>query len=544
MKRLLALPALFVAVVLLLQTAAMSPSSVSAAGPTLNGGGSSFAKLEIDQWRAEVARQPFDLRVNYVAQGSSFGRQQYIGGTLDFAASDIPFLPQELTALQSKGDRKNFTYVPVSAGGLGFMYNLIDLNGKRVTDLNLTRRAVCRMFTEPNMKWSDAEIQQANPKLRLPADLVRPIVRQDGSGTSYVFSEFCLTVAPDVWGRFVTLLTADTSLDPAFKAGQATSNWPQGWGVVGAGLAADGVAAIVADPVGGKNSITYNEAGFAKVRGFPNASVQNASGAFTQPTEEAVSVALTYAAGNPDGTFRLNFTGGDPKAYFPSTYSYVIAQTTGFDPAKGQVLAKFLCYAVTKGQRIDLTEKLGYARLSQPLVDLARTAIAKIPGAPAWEQCKVDSAPPPTVPPTAAPTTTIAGQPAATTVPGQTTDSTIAGGQTPTQTSIFTDPVTGETIVNTVPVDGGTQGGGTPTACTDPATGLEADPATCGSSGGTNTGGGGGGDGGFTAPIAENPVIDESASGPSLNKIVWWLLQGAAVCALGVALAGARRRTS
>jgi hypothetical protein len=98
--------------------------------------------------------------------------------------------------------------------------------------------------------------------------------------------------------------------------------------------------------------------------------------------------------------------------------------------------------------------------------------------------------------------------------------------------------------VNTVPVDGGTQGGGTPTACTDPATGLEADPATCGGSGGTNTGGGGGGDGGFTAPIAENPVIDESASGPSLNKIVWWLLQGAAVCALGVALAGARRRTS
>jgi phosphate transport system substrate-binding protein len=535
MKRLLALPALIVAMLMLLQATSFGPSPASAAGPTLNGGGSSFAKLEIDQWRAEVARQPFDLRVNYVAQGSSFGRQQYIGGTLDFAASDIPFLSQELTALQSKGDRKNFANVPVSAGGLGFMYNLIDLNGKRVTDLKLTRRAVCRMFSEPNMRWNDPEIQGANAGLRLPTDLVRPIVRQDGSGTSYVFSEFCLTVAPDVWSRFITLLAADTSLDPAFKAGQATSNWPQGWGVVGAGLAADGVAAIVSDPVGGKNSITYNEAGFAKVRGFPNASVQNASGQFTQPTEEAVSVALTYAVANSDGTFRLNFTGGDPKAYFPSTYSYVIAQTTGFDPAKGQVLAKFLCYAVTKGQRIDLTQKLGYARLSQPLVDLARSAIGRIPGAPPWDQCKVDSAPPPTVPPTAAPTTTIAGQTPATTVPGG----------TPTQTSIVTDPITGSTIINTVPVDGGTGGTVTPTVCTDPATGLEADPNTCGGTGnGGGTGSGGNGDGGITAPVVPNPIIDETTSGPSMNKIVWWLLQGAAVCALGVALAGVRRKAS
>ena len=157
------------------------PTRAYAAGPSINGGGSSFAKLEIDQWRAEVARKPYELKVNYVAQGSTFGREQYLQGNLEFAASDIPFTANELQRLESTS-RKDFRYVPVSAGGLGFMYNLIDTSGNQVTNLNLTRNAVCRMFTEVDMLWNDPEIQAANPSLALPAEYVRPIVRADGSG--------------------------------------------------------------------------------------------------------------------------------------------------------------------------------------------------------------------------------------------------------------------------------------------------------------------------------------------------------------------------
>ena len=333
------------------------PGKVYAAGPAINGGGSSFAKLEIDQWRAEVARKPFELKVNYVAQGSTFGREQYLQGNLEFAASDIPFTANELQRLASTS-RKDFVYVPVSAGGLGFMYNLIDTSGNRVTDLNLTRNAVCRMFTETDMLWNDPEIQAANPSIALPAEYVRPIVRADGSGTSYVFSEFCINVAPATWQAFVASRSAvDPGLDDGFKAGNPTSNWPQSWGRSSAALAADGVAAAVADS-NGLYAVTYNEAGFAKVRGFPNASVQNSAGFFTKPTEEAVSIALNYADGRPDGTFKLDYSGPAPEAYFPSTYSYIIAQTTGFPADKGEVLAKFLCYAVTKGQRVDLTAAL------------------------------------------------------------------------------------------------------------------------------------------------------------------------------------------
>ncbi len=569
-----------------------SATPVALAAPSLNGAGSSFAKLEIDQWRAEVARSPFDLSINYVAQGSSFGRQQYISGALDFAASDIPFTQNELSALS--GARANFAYVPVSAGGLGFMFNLVDNSGQRVNDLNLTPHLVCRIFTDPSMMWNDAELVAVNAQIAagLPAERVRAIVRSDGSGTSYVLSEYCIDRAPDVWGPFVQSLQNDGNVDPVFKAGGPTSNWPPG--IFGSALAADGVAAAVADS-SGLYSITYNEAGFAKVRGFPNASVRNSAGVFTQPTEAAVSIALAYASGRADGTFELDFDGPDPAAYFPSTYSYVIAQTTGFDPAKGEVLAKFLCYSITKGQRKDLTEKLGYARLSAPLVEIGRTAIAKIPGAPAWENCKVESeAPPPaatTVPPanTTAATTPAGGTTASggttatggttpaggTTATGGTTASggTTAGGGTiaPTgsvasgavvpgvttpggsssgtgsntggvatpQTVVSIDPVTGEEVIVTVPAVA------SETGCIDPVTGL---PAQCDAAAAGDVAGGGAivavdEASAAAAPIPINPAIsDDGGGGPDGTTIAWWLLQGAAVCALGVLLSGARRR--
>ncbi len=371
----------------------------SAAGPTITGGGSSFAALEIDQWRADVARNPYNLSINYQSLGSTFGRLQYVAGTLNFGASDIPFQPGELS-----GPRTNFAYVPVSAGGIGFMYNLQDSSGRKVTDLKLTRRAACRIFSEPGIKWNDPEIVAQNPRLAGVNREIRPIVRQDGSGTSYVTSQFCIAVAKDVWNAFIDRLqkTNPGGLSPLFTGGKPVSNWPTGFGRVSSALAADGVANAVADPVNGKDAITYNEAGFAKERGLPNASVQNASGRFTAPDEEAVTVALGYAspnmgAGGEDGTFSLNYTGSDPRSYFPSTYSYVIAQTGGFPADKGLVLSRFLCYAVTKGQEIAVP--LQYARLSSVLVDLSLRQIAKIPGFPGLENCAVAGAAAPPPPP-------------------------------------------------------------------------------------------------------------------------------------------------
>jgi ABC-type phosphate transport system substrate-binding protein len=389
----------------------IAAAPAGAVGSPIAGGGSGFAALELDQWRADTARAPYNLKVNYVAQGSTFGRQQFASNTLDFGASDIPFPPIEAPGLPGSarcGGRVGqdcFVYVPVSAGGLALMYNLVDDSGQRVNNLQLTRRAACGIFTDAITKWNDPQIVATNPQLAGFDRNILPVLRGDGAGESYVFSQFCQVVAPDLWANFVNLLKDDPNSGLDFKQGLPVSNWPQGWGHSSTALYADGVANVVADPVTGQNSITLVAAGYAKVRNnWPVASLQNAVGQYTQPDEDNVTVALGYATPNPDpaavGTFILHYDGPDPRAYFPSTYSYILAQTTGFDPGKGAALGLFLCYAVSKGQVI--APLLRYARLSAPLVAIAINAISKIPGAPPSNQCFLQGAPPPPQQPTVA----------------------------------------------------------------------------------------------------------------------------------------------
>jgi ABC-type phosphate transport system substrate-binding protein len=376
------------------------------ASASISGGGSGFAALEIDQWRADVHRSPFNLNVDYVAQGSSFGRSQWNNGSFDYGASDIPFPPLEVSDVQhgrcaGKSFSNCFVYVPVSAGGLAFMYNLKP-TGSQMHNLRLTRRAACKIFTGAITRWNDPEIVATNPSLASYNHTIVPVIRSDGAGESYVFSQFCIAVAPDIWNAFIQgeLAHFPSEVAADFRAGQPVSNWPQHWvtGTPNAQAFADGVANTVADSSTGRDAITYVAAGYAKVRNnFPTASVQNAAGIYTQPDETNVTVALGYATPRGDGTFNLNFKGPDPRAYYPSTYSYVIAQTTGFNAAKGATLGTFLCYAVSQGQVY--APSLRYARLSAALVKISIDAIVRIPGAPkTYSSCFIGNTPPPAAP--------------------------------------------------------------------------------------------------------------------------------------------------
>jgi phosphate transport system substrate-binding protein len=394
--------ALLLAVVWMASAGLLTARPAAAAGGSpISGGGSSFAALEIDQWRADTARSPYSLSVNYVSQGSTFGRQAFTNNNLDFGASDITFTPPPTTEIPDLASKRCagqalancFVYVPVSAGGVSFMYNLTDSSGNRIADLQLTRDAACKIFTGAIKNWNDPAIVQFNPRLASNSDAIVPVIRADGAGESYVFSDFCRTVDPAVWAAFIADRKAHNpgADGPDFYRGDPVSNWPQGWGRANPVPYGDGVANTVADPQAGKDAITYTAAGYAKVRNFPVASVQNAAGVFTQPDEANVTVALAYAtpqndpASNTVGTFALNYSGADPRAYFPSTYSYIIAQTGGFGVGKGTTLGQFLCYAISKGQEIAV--QLRYARLSAPLVQIAINAIVKVPGAPPASAC-------------------------------------------------------------------------------------------------------------------------------------------------------------
>jgi hypothetical protein len=212
----------------------------------------------------------------------------------------------------------------------------------------------------------------------MPDKTIYPVVRADGSGQSFVLSEYCIDEAKEVWDGFIDNLNKQGG--PSAYSKDPTSNWPTGWGRSRSAQYTDGVADTVADQ-NGDGSIGYVETGYAEQRHFPVASVKNASGVYTQPNATNVTNALKYASVRPDGTHLLSFKGAGADVYYPSTYSYLIAQTTGFDPEKGFVLGTFLNYALTKGQAKAVP--LGYAPLSPNLVAVGLDATQKIPGAPA-----------------------------------------------------------------------------------------------------------------------------------------------------------------
>ena len=367
-----------------------------AAGPTVTGTGSSFAALEIEQWKSDVANE-YDIAINYQAGGSTQGRLNYLNGTVDFGASDIEYQPDEQNLINSSS-RKDFVYVPVSAGPLALMFNLTGPGG-RISDLSLSRRDACRIFTEADIKWNDPSIQATNPGVALPDKKIRPVVRNDGSGTSFVLSEYCINVAGDVWNAFKTYVAnndPDQNSIP-LREGGPVSTWPQGIGSATGATASTGVAQTVQlSP----DTITYVDAAtaittFIDGATSPVASVENAAGVYMKPVPAGATIALGYAEARANGTFALRYDGADPGAYFPSTYSYVIAQTAGFDPAKGKVLGTFLNYAVTAGQRN--VEELSYSRLSSVLVNLALDKVQQIPGAPARPTDLAGAPPPPDV---------------------------------------------------------------------------------------------------------------------------------------------------
>ena len=220
--------------------------------------------------------------------------------------------------------------------------------------------------------WDDPRVTADNAGRVLPATTIIPVVRSDGSGTSAQFTAFMASASADRWRAF----TRERGIDPG-----ATSNYPEFPGSVSQ-RGSDGVANYVANNKTGNGSITYVETAYAIQRGRPVASLRNASGNYTQPTSDNVALALTRARLNADNTQELGgvYNAPDKAAYAMSSYSYMITQTSGLDPAKGQSLGRFILHFACVGQQ--KAEKLGYSPLPPNLVQTVFAAVRRIPGAP------------------------------------------------------------------------------------------------------------------------------------------------------------------
>ncbi|MGE3620005.1 MAG: phosphate ABC transporter substrate-binding protein PstS [Acidimicrobiia bacterium] len=344
----------------------------------ISGEGSSWAAGAIDAMRVNVKQ--FGITVDYNPSGSSAGRKNFLNGTVDFAASDIPFQFQpEDGSAPERPAAHSYAYIPVTAGGTSFMYNL-KINGQRVTNLRLSGQNIAKIFTGVITSWDDPALKADNPGLALPARPIVPVVRSDGSGSSAQFTRWLIHQHGPTWNDYCQ------------RSGRApacgfTSYYPTIPGMI-AQSGDLGVAAYVSQGFA-EGAIGYVNYSYALGVQFPVAKVLNAAGYYTEPTPENVAVSLLKARINTDAgsddylTQILDdvYTDPDPRNYQLSSYSYFILPTIvqgQFNEAKGRTLGAFAYYAMCQAQQ--QSASLGYSPMPINLVQASFDQIRKIPG--------------------------------------------------------------------------------------------------------------------------------------------------------------------
>jgi phosphate ABC transporter phosphate-binding protein len=344
----------------------------------ISGEGSTWAQTAIDAMRVNVKQ--FGITVDYAGTGSTAGRKNWLRGLVDFAASDIPFQFRPEDGSEPDNPKPgSYAYIPVTAGGTSFMYNL-KINGQRVTNLRLSGDVVAKIFAGAIKKWNDPAIAADNPGLTMPDRVIVPVVRSDGSGSTAQFTRWLVQQHNAIW------------LDYCQRAGRApacgpTSFWPPITGIVS--QSGDfGVAGYVKSNQA-EGAIGYVNYSYALNNQFPVAKVLNAAGYYTEPTPQNVAVSLLKARINTDRNSQdyltqiLDdvYTDPDPRNYQLSSYSYFILPTEvrgNFSTDKGRTLGAFTYYAMCQAQQ--QSASLGYSPIPINLVQASLEQIRRIPG--------------------------------------------------------------------------------------------------------------------------------------------------------------------
>ncbi len=298
----------------------------------INGAGATFPYPLYSKWFDDYAKIDPSVRFNYQSIGSGGGQQQILAQTVDFGASDGPMSDANL----AKAPRK-LLHIPTVAGAVVLTYNLP--NAPR---LKLDGSIIGEIFLGKITKWNDARLAALNPGVKLPNTDLVVVHRSDGSGTSYIFTDF-LSSSSKEWES---------------RVGRNTSvKWPTGLGAKGN----EGVAGQVKELPG---SVGYIELAYAHQNKLPFADVKNASGNFITPSLDSVTEALATAKVPEDFRFSMVNPPGE-KAYPIAGATWLLVYEQQKDAAKGKKLVAFLDWALTHGEQIAPT--LDYAPLPENL---------------------------------------------------------------------------------------------------------------------------------------------------------------------------------
>jgi len=309
----------------------------------INGAGATFPFPIYSKWFNEYTKVDPSVRFNYQSIGSGGGQKQILSETVDFGASDGPMSDDNL----AKAPRALW-HLPTVAGA-----DVITYNVSGIEKLRLDGPTVAAIFLGKVVKWSDPAIAGQNPGIKLPDDDIVVVHRSDGSGTTYIFTDYLSNVSAD-WKE---------------KVGKGTSvSWPTGIG----GKGNEGVSGQVKQVPG---SIGYVELVYAKQNKLPYADMRNSSGNYITPSIESVTEALATADIPAD--FRFSMVNPPGAAAYPiSGCTWLLVYAEQKDHAKGEKLVQFLKWAYSDGEK--LAPALDYAPLPDALIKRALEKVQSI----------------------------------------------------------------------------------------------------------------------------------------------------------------------
>ncbi|MGK5082617.1 phosphate ABC transporter substrate-binding protein PstS [Bdellovibrionota bacterium FG-1] len=324
-----------------------SASTRGFAASQINGAGATFPYPLYSKWFSEYQKVAPEVQINYQSIGSGGGIRQFSEKTIDFGASDAPMTNEQLGKASAP-----ILHIPTVLGAVVVTYNLPEAGEQ----LKLTPEVLADIFLGKVAQWNDPKIAASNPGVKLPATPIFVTHRSDGSGTTFIFSDYLSKVSPE-WKQ---------------KPGAGTAlNWPVGLG----GKGNEGVTGLVKQTPG---AIGYVEMIFAQENKLPMASLKNKAGQFVRPSPKSVTAAADASLKSIPEDFRVSITQAEGKDSYPlSGFTYLLVwKDMKASPEKGKSLIKFLKWAMREGQK--MAEPLAYAPLPKSVIKKVEAKIESI----------------------------------------------------------------------------------------------------------------------------------------------------------------------
>jgi phosphate transport system substrate-binding protein len=328
--------------VALLSTFALATAALAADKMLITGAGATFPFPLYSKWFSDYNKLHPDVQINYQSIGSGGGIKQITEKTVDFGASDAPMSDEEMARAPG------IQHIPTVLGAVVVVYNLPGMQS-----LKLTPETLAGVYLGKISKWNDPAITRENAGVKLPDAPITVVHRSDGSGTTYVWTDYLSKVSPE------------------WKAGPGTGksvNWPVGLG----GKGNEGVTGTVKQTDG---AIGYVELAYANQNKLIPATLKNRDGVWVKPTLESVSQAAATVEMPED--YRVSITDSKGKDAYPiSSFTYILVYKDQTDPAKGHALLQFLWWAVHDGEKT--AASLDYAPLPKSVVHSVEGTLKKM----------------------------------------------------------------------------------------------------------------------------------------------------------------------